>query len=291
MSRTLFVTGASGQLGQLVLSELVKSGTKDRIVAGTRTPEKLKAPVGVEVRRVDFDDAASLDAALQGVDRLLVISTDAVDTQGTRARQHAAAIEAAKRAGVKHVVYTSAPKANATTLVLAPDHKATEEALARSGPGYTVLRHNWYAQLLLATVPGAVKSGQLHSAAGEGRTAWIAREDCAAADAAALLSDFEGKRTLEITGPEALTAADVARIAGELTGKSVTVVPVNEEQFAQGAIAAGAPEPMARFFAALETNTREGALDIVTDDFEKLTGRKPTTVQAFLEANRAVLGS
>lgn len=290
MSRTVFVTGASGQLGRAVLEELVKSGTKDRIVVGSRTPEKVEAPEGVEVRRIDFDDPSTLDAAFQGVDRLLIISTDAVDTKGTRARQHSAAIDAARRAGVKHVLYTSAPKADSTTLVLAPDHKATEEALAQSGLGYTVLRHNWYAQLLLASLPVAVKTGQLHSAAGDGRTAYLTREDCAAADAAALLSDFDGKRILEITGPEALSANDIARIASEVTGKPINTVQVNEEQFAQGAIAAGVPEETARFFAALETNTREGALDIVTDHFEKLTGRKPTTVKEFLEANRAALG-
>lgn len=290
MSRTLFVTGASGQLGGLILDELAKSGTKDRIIAGSRTPEKARIPAGIESRKIDFDDAASLDAAFAGVDRLLIVSTDALDEPGKRARQHKAAVEAAKRAGVKHVVYTSAPKVDDSPLVLAPDHKATEEALAASGLGYTVLRHNWYTQLLLASLPGAMKSGQLFSAAGTGRTAYVTREDCAAADAAALLSDFEGKRVLELTGPEALTVDDVARLASEVTGKPVAVVQVSEDQFAQGAIAAGLPEFVARFFAAVETNVKDGALDVVSDEFEKLTGRKPTSVKAFLEANRAALG-
>lgn len=290
MSRTLLVTGASGHLGRAAIAELVRINKGDTIVAASRSPEKLQVPAGVQTRRVDFDDEQSLDQAFAGVDRLLLISTDALDGQGTRARQHKAAVAAAKRAGVKHVVYTSAPKADSSSLALAPDHKATEEALKESGLGYTVLRHNWYTQLLLGSVPPAVASGQFFTAAGEGRIGYITREDCGAADVAALASDFEGQRIIELTGPEALNASHVARLASEVTGKPIAAVQLTEEQMAGGMQKAGLPPPVAALFAKIDTNVKDGALDLVTDEFEKLTGRKPTTVRAFLEANKAALG-
>lgn len=290
MSRTLLITGASGPLGRAALAELVRITKGDTIIAASRSPEKIEAPAGVQTRRADFDDDKSLDQAFAGVDRLLLISTDALDDKGTRARQHKAAVAAAKRAGVKHVVYTSAPRADSSPLALAPDHKATEEALKESGLGYTVLRHNWYAQLLLASVPPAVASGQFFTAAGDGRIGYITREDCAAADAAALASDFEGQRIIELTGPEALNAADVAKLASEITGKPVAAVQLTEAQMADGLQKAGLPAPAAALFARVDTNVKDGALDLVTDAFEKLTGRQPTTVRAFLEANKAALG-
>lgn len=289
MAHTLLVTGASGHLGRLVVEELAKT-TGHVIIAGTRTPEKLAARSGIEVRRADFDDAASLDVAFAGVDRLLIISTDALGVPMKRARQHGVAIDAAKRAGVKHIVYTSAPKADTSPLVLAPDHKATEEALSASGLGYTVLRHNWYAQALLGSLPAAIASGRLYTAAGDGRIAYVAREDCALADAAALASGFEGKRVVEITGPEALSAAQVAAIASEVTGKNVAAVQLTEAQMAAGMKQAGLPPPVADFLAAVDTNVKDGALDIVSPAFVELTGRAPMTVRAFLMAHRAELG-
>src|ERR1700722_8416773 len=143
--RTLFVTGAGGHLGRRVVEILLEKGA-GKIVAGTRKPEKLAdlAARGVEVRPADFDDPKGLEAALAGVDRVLIISTDAIDRPGRRLAQHRAAVAAATRAAVKHVVYTSMPNPETSPVVFAPDHLGTEQALKASGISYTILRNCWY---------------------------------------------------------------------------------------------------------------------------------------------------
>src|SRR5690606_13304042 len=196
---TLLVTGASGQLGRLAVQFLLESydGT---IVAATRTPEKLAdLSQRVVVRQADFEDPASLASAFAGVDRLLLISTDAVDVPGRRLNQHRNAIKAAEQAGVKHVVYTSIinPGPDSPAFV-APDHRGTEEALSASSLGWTSLRENIYMDMLLMSVSQALQSGKLVNAIGDGKAAYITREDVAHASAAALIAPFEGRRTLEI---------------------------------------------------------------------------------------------
>src|ERR1700728_599886 len=144
--RTLFVTGAGGHLGRRVVELLIEQRA-GKIVAGTRKPEKLAdlAARGVAVRHADFEDAKGLEAALAGVDRVLIISTDAIDRPGRRLAQHQAAVAAAARAGVKHVVYTSMPNPETSPVVFAPDHLGTEQALKASGMGWTVLRDCWWS--------------------------------------------------------------------------------------------------------------------------------------------------
>ena len=185
----LLVTGASGQLGRRVIELLLEAETPN-LIAASRDPAKLAdlAVRGVETRRADFDDPASLAVAFAGVDRLLLVSTDALNQPGRRIAQHRAAVAAAAAAGVKHVVYTSAPGARPQVDGgVIDDHFWTEQALAASAiPGWTILRHNLYAELLLMGAGQAVASGALYSAtAGAGR-AYVSREDCARIDAAAL---------------------------------------------------------------------------------------------------------
>ena len=186
--RSLLVTGASGQLGAEVVRRLVALRGDDQIIAGSRDVEKLAGLDGVTIRRVDFDDdEATLQAAFEGVDRLLLISTDALDRPGRRAEQHLRAIRAAKAAGVRHVLYTSLAKAaEDSAVVIGLDHVLTERALAASGLGYTVLRNNLYAEVLVGSVGHAVSSGQLVTARGDGAIAYVTRSDCARAAAAAL---------------------------------------------------------------------------------------------------------
>jgi NAD(P)H dehydrogenase (quinone) len=288
---TLLVTGASGHLGQRVL-ELLLEADAGTVVAATRTPDNLPdfAARGVIVRRADFDDPASLKAAFAGVDRLLVISTDAVGVPGQRIQQHRNAVQAAEEAGVKHVVYTSVVNPEPGTPVkIAGDHYGTEQALNASRMGWTVLRGNIYAEVLLGSLPQAVQTGQLFAAAGDGRTAFITREDFARAAAAALAAPFDGRRTLEITGPEALSRDDVARIVTDLTGKPVTYIPVPMEAVIQGMIAAGLPQQMAEAYASFDDAVAQGIFDTVSNSVEELTGRKPTSVAEFLAANREAL--
>lgn len=290
MSDTLLVTGAAGQLGRRVLANLLDGHGIDpaRLVAVTRDPAKLAdlAARGVTVRRGDFDDPASLPSAFAGVDRMLLISTDALDRPGARVAQHRAAIAAAEAAGVSHVVYTSMPKPDDSVIPFAPDHLSTEQALAASRLGWTILRNAWYVENLSFALPAVLASGKWFTAAGEGRTAYVWREDCARAAASALAASPSANAIYDITGPEALTVAEVAATVGDVLKKSIAVVQVSEDDLAKGMMAAGVPAPLASIFAASDTNVRLGKFDVVTDAVERLTGRKPETLRSWFEMNR-----
>ncbi len=286
----LLVTGASGHLGRRVI-ELLLEAQAGTIVATTRSPEKLAdlSTRGVLVRQADFNDPASLSAAFVGVDRLLLISTDALGEPGLRLSQHRAAVKAAEEAGVSHVVYTSLVGPGPDSPVLfAPDHYGTETALADSTLDWTVLRNNIYAEILLGSLGQAMQTGQLFSAAAQGKTAYVTREDCARAAAAALAAPFNGRRTLDITGPEALSQADLAALATQIAGKPITYVPLELEQLIQGMVGAGLPRPIAEIYASIDTAMAQGQFDVVSNGVEELTGTKPTSVIEFLTAQLSV---
>lgn len=280
---TLLVTGASGHLGRRVV-ELLLEANMGQIIAATRQPEKLTdlAARGVMVRQADFNDPASLAQAFAGVDRLLLISTDAL---GSRLAQHINAIHAADHAGVKHVVYTSLINPGPDSpILLAPEHRGTEEALDASRMGWTILRNNVYADLLIGSLGRAIEMGQHFSACGDGKIGYITRDDCARAAAAALAADFDGRRTLDITGPEALSQADIAALASQISGKPVMYIPLELEAMIQGMEGAGLPRPVAEIFASFDTATQLGYLDVVSGAFEALTGHTPTRVADFVTA-------
>lgn len=283
---TLLITGASGHLGRRVM-ELLIEAQAGSIVAATRTPEKLVAfsQRGVIVRQADFNDPDSLVEAFTGVDRLLLISTDALGEPGLRLKQHCAAVKAAEEAGVRHVVYTSLLNPGPESAVLfAPDHYGTEMALVESKLNWTVLRNNIYAEVILASLARAIEMGQLFSAAGDGKIAYVTREDCARAAAAALASSFNGRQTLDITGPESLSQADLADIAAKISGKQVTYVPLELEALIQNMEAAGLPRPVAEAYASVDTATAQGQFDTISNAVEGLTRRKPLSVEEFLAA-------
>jgi NAD(P)H dehydrogenase (quinone) len=286
----LLVTGASGQLGRRA-TELLLEANAGKIIAGTRDPSKVAdlGARGAEIRKVDFDDPA-LASALKGVDRLLLISTDALDTPGKRLNQHQAAIAAAKQAGVKHIVYTSMPKPEpGSPIPFAPDHYGTEQALAESGLGWTVLRNSWYQENLFHSLPAVLASGKWFSASGDGKVAHVAREDAAYAAAAALEATTHGNARYDITGGELLTTSEIARLASEATGKPIEVVSVTDEQLTQEMIAAGMPAFLAPVFASFDTNTRAGNIAIASDAVKKLTGRAPRSLKEFFAANKEAL--
>jgi NAD(P)H dehydrogenase (quinone) len=294
MSDLLLVTGASGQLGRRVIAHLLDTHAlpPGRIVAATRKPEALAdlAAQGVAVRAADFDDPASLQRAFAGVGRLLLVSTDALDRPGRRLQQHQAAVAAAAQAGVKHVVYTSMPRPEPGSPVLfAPDHHGTEQALAASPLDWTVLRNNWYMENLFMALPQALAGGRWFTAAGDGRIAHVARDDCARAAAAVLASGTGGRRTFNISGAQAYSTAETARLAAEVSGRPLQVVPLSPEALAQGLAAAGVPAPLVPLLVSFDVNTAAGNLAAVSSDFHQLTGRQPQGLREFLVAHRAQL--
>lgn len=295
MSRTILVTGAAGQLGRRVVHHLLETENvaPQNIVAASRDTAKLAefAARGVALRKADFDDAATLEASFTGVDRLLIISTDALAVPGQRLAQHKRAIDAAVKAGAKHLFYTSMPQPDNSLVTFAPDHLGTEEAMKASGLAYTILRDAWYHDNLLHSLPHNLQTGSWYSAAGEGRIATIAREDCARAIAAALASPkTPGNATYTLTGSESLTTEEIATIAADVSGKPLKVIHVSDEQLAAGLKSAGIPDFFAAVLVSADATTRTGRFDIVTDDFETLTGRKPQSLRDFLTEHKAELG-
>lgn len=291
----LLVTGAAGHLGGRVLHHLLDTLRVDpaSVVAGTRDPAKLAhwTQQGITARAVDFDKPETLGAAFAGVERLLIISTDAMAQPGLRLRQHETAIKAAEAAGVQHVLYTSLPNADISPILFAPDHWGTEQALAASAiPGWTVLRNHWYFENLAMSLPNILASGTWYTAAGDGRLAHGARDDYARAAAAALADGFSGKRTLTLSGPTAYTVAELATLIGAAAGKTINVVQVPVEGLVQGMVGAGLPEPIARIFASCDVHQAQGLFGAVTGDVQALTGVAPQPIERWLAANKALLG-
>lgn len=285
---TLLVTGASGNFGRVAVEELLERGAT-RVIAGTRDPAKLQdlAAKGVEVRKLDFDDASTLAPALAGVERLLLISTDAV---GRRAEQQQGIIAAAKAAGVKHIVYTSAPAARPDADAgLVPEHFWTEVAIAASGLDFTILRNHMYAENTLIGADGTIASGQLYGLIGDRGTSYVTRADTARTAAGALLS-AEGKTVEDVTGPAPVTNVERAELFASLSGKPVSVVALNPEQLQGGMVAAGLPEGFANALVAFQRDAVIGFHGAVTDVVERYSRRKPTSYAEFVTANKAALG-
>ena len=287
MSNMLFVSGASGALGRRVLAHLLDTHhiAPADIIAGTRTPEKLAdfAARGVQVRHTDFDDPPSLAASFAGAARLLLISTDAIDRPGRRVVQHTAAIDAARQAGVRHIVYTSMPRPEDSLVTfIAPDHVATERAIEASGLGWTILRNSWYMEIYTHALTDILASGTWYSSAGNGRSAPIAREDCARVAAAALASSGDGNARYDVTGPELLTVDETAAIVSRASGKPIRVAHVDDDQYAEALQAGGVPPPFVPFWVSIDANTRAGLVAIGSDAVKTLTGRAPQTLADFL---------
>lgn len=291
----ILLTGASGQLGQLVLHHLVKtlSIQPSLIVAASRDTTKLKAweKQGVQLRTLNFENAETFKSALSGVERALLISTDALDRPGRRLAQHQAAIAAMEAAGVKHVVYTSMPQPEGSPLLLAPDHEKTEQVLANSRiPGWTVLRNHWYFENLALYLPSAFKAGAWYSADEGEASADISRSDLALAAATVLAGNISSKQIFTLSGSQALTRAEVLEQINRVLGKKIELVPVSLAAWVMGAVADGLPEPLAEVYASFETNTAAGRVSTVTNDFKAITGVEPQSFSDWLNANQTWLG-
>jgi NAD(P)H dehydrogenase (quinone) len=282
------VTAASGHLGRLVVTGLLDAGVPaGEVVAVVRTPEKVAdlAARGVQVRQADYTDAAALEQALQGSDRLLLVSGSEV---GQRVAQHTNVLEAARAAGVELLVYTSATKADDTPLPLAPEHIATERLIADSGVPAVVLRNNWYLENYDQQITQAAQSGTLIGSSGSGRIAAATRADYAAAAVAVLTADSPTPGVLELGGDDAFTLADLAAAVSTAAGREVTYTDLSPADHVRALLDAGLPEGTAQFVVGLDQAIAQGALDTGSTDLSQLTGRPTTTLSAHVQS---VLGA
>jgi NAD(P)H dehydrogenase (quinone) len=272
------VTGVTGHLGRLVVTGLLDAGIPAAdVVAVVRTPEKAAdlADRGVQVRQADYTDAAALATALQGVDRLLLVSGSEV---GQRVAQHANVLQAAKANGVGLVVYTSAPKADDTPLPLAPEHIATERLIADFGIPAVVLRNNWYFENYDQQITQAAETGTLTGSAGQGRIAAATRADFAAATVAVLTAEQPTPGIVELGGDEAWTLAELAAAVAAETGRDVTYRNLTPEEHIRTLVEVGLPEGTAQFVAGLDQAIAQGALETGSRALSELTGRPTTTL-------------
>lgn len=273
---SVVVTGATGQLGRLVVASLISRGVDPTtIVATGRRQDALNelAASGVRTAVVDFSDPTTLDAVLEAGDTVLLISGSEV---GQRATQHANVIDAAVRAGVERLVYTSAPHATTSALILAPEHKATEEHLAASGLTSTVLRNGWYTENYLQALNQAAATGEFIGSVGDGLVASASRADYAEAAAVVLSTPGHDGAIYELSGDVAWSHSDLARTLTELLGRDVVYTNLSSADHRAALIAAGLDEGTADFVVGLDANTRDGLLSETSGDLGRLIGR-PTT--------------
>ncbi len=281
---TTAITGATGQLGSLVITDLLQRGVAPgEIVAIVRDNAKAAplADKGVTVRVADYSDRPALESALTGVDKLLLISGSEV---GQRVPQHNNVIDAAEAAGVSLIAYTSLLKADSSGVSLAPEHLATEERLAASPIPSVLLRNGWYWENYGSALPQAIESGTLYGAAGNGRLAAASRADFAAAAAAVLTLDDQGGKTYELGGDERLTYAEFAKIVAEVSGEDVAYADLSESDYAAALVGAGLPEPVATMLAGADAGISRGELDTESGDLQSLIGRPSTPVADVIKA-------
>ena len=282
---SVVVTGATGHLGRLVVESLLQRGVPaGEIIATGRSLDKIKdfADRGVRTVHADFNDPESLAAAFAGAQKVLLISSS---DPGQRIPQHTNAIEAAKAAGVEQIIYTSAPYASTTAMILAADHAATEAALTASGVPFTVLRNSWYHENYTEALPTTLERGVIVGSAGDGRVSAASRLDYAEAAAAVLISDGHVGAVYELGGDIAYSYAD---LAAEITAQSGTAVAYQDIPVAEYekmlADVVGLPAPVATMVADIDRAVSAGELETTSGDLSRLIGRPTTPLTAALKA-------
>lgn len=270
---TIAVTGATGHLGRLIVEDLIEAGVApEQVVAVGRSPERL-AGLSVRTAVASYEDVAALTTAFEGVDTLVLVSGSEV---GRRIAQHTNAIEAAKAAGVGRIVYTSAPHADTSDLLLVPEHRATEELLRASGLAWTIVRNNWYTENYAQTVAQARETGVVLTSTGTGRVASASRADYAAGAAAVAVGEGHEGRVYELSGDVAWTFDEFAEATSAVIGKPVVHRAVSAEEHAEILRGAGLDDGTVGFVVGLDEGIARGDLADATADLRTLIGR-PTT--------------
>ncbi|WP_109035784.1 SDR family oxidoreductase [Streptomyces rubrogriseus] len=271
---SIVVTGATGHLGRHVVRQLLAKVPADQVTAVVRNRDKAAdlADLGVRLAVADYNSPETFDAVFAAGDRVLLISGNEFDKG--RVRQHTVVIEAAKKAGVALLAYTSAP--SSLKAALADDHRATEEVLVGSGVPYTLLRNGWYHENYTEQLAPVLEHGAVVQAAGEGRISSASRADYAAAAVAVLTGEGHENTSYELGGDEAWSFAEYAAELSRQTGREITYKPVSVEDYTAILTGAGVPGPLADVFAGVDAAIAKGELVVSTGDLSRLAGR-PTT--------------
>lgn len=273
---SIAITGASGQLGRLVIAQLKAVAPNQTVYALARSPAKA-ADLGVPVRAADYAQPATLVAALAGVDTLLLISSSEI---GQRAAQHRNAIEAAVQAGVRRIVYTSLLHADRSELSLAQEHRETEAMLKDSGIAHTVLRNGWYTENYTGSIAGALAGGAFIGSAGAGKIASAARADYAAAAVAVLTSEGHDGKTYELAGDTAYTLAELAAELSRQAGRDIPYRDLAQADYAAALASFGVPAGFAEAIAGWDVAASRGALFDDGRQLSQLIGRATTPLSA-----------
>ncbi|RCK44638.1 SDR family oxidoreductase [Thalassospira profundimaris] len=278
------ITGATGQLGSLVVKHLLDHLPANQIAVSVRTPAKADqlATQGIDVRHGDFDDLALMTTAFKGIDTVLIISAEA--DNATRIAQHRTAVDAAKAAGVRHLVYTSIvnPRADAD-FTYSAIHLDTENYIKASGLDYTLLRNSFYADLLLAGVPHALETGAYGAPAGDAKITYIPRNDLAEAAATVLANPAAHiNKIYDLTGGKAVTHTEIAGYIAKATGKDIQFADLPADVHVGILNGIGLPGHLVEALAGLYVGAKKGDYETVSKDFEKLVGRKPQSVEDFI---------
>lgn len=278
------ITGSTGKLGQLVVEELLQQGVApDQLAALVRSPEKADelAERGVEVRRADYTEPDSLRAAMEGVEKLLLVSSSQV---GQRVAHHRNVLDAAEAAGVEFLAYTSILHADRAATQLAEEHQATEELVRDSGIPFVFLRNGWYLENYTENLAPALEHGVVMGSADDGRVSAASRADYAAAAAEVLTGSGHAGRTYELGGDDAFTLPELADAISRLSERPVEYRNMAEDDHAEALIEAGLPEPFARVLADADRGIARGAMFTERDDLRRLLGGPTTTLDAAIGA-------
>ncbi|WP_215189508.1 SDR family oxidoreductase [Exiguobacterium sp. s6] len=276
------VTGATGKLGSKIVDVLLKSVPASELAVSVRNPEKAEAlkAKGVDVRHGDFDKPETLDEAFKGVERLLIISADG--DNDTRIRQHANAVEAAERAGVSFIAYTSLADATESQNLMAPPHVETEGAIERTGIPHAFLRNNWYLENELGSIQGVLAGAPWVTAARDGKVGWVLQEDYAEAIANVLMADDFEQDIFELSGP-LHTQAELVEALSEVLGREVALQEVSTDAYAGVMRGAGVPEGAIPIVVGIQDSIRNGSLEVESNDFELVLGRPVTPLKEALQ--------